>query len=263
MLTHALIASDRIAEYDMKLMDIDSETLGIPDTTYDAEVVMPASEFARIVRDLSQLGESVRIEVSKEGIRFISEGESANGSILLKQSDGKVGSPAKDEEDEEDEGGDANESEEESGSPKKKIKKEKVKKEDGDVNMNGDDDEDKDYEEAEPADEEEEEEDTSSKKRKRAPAKVSLFDLILALIVLTESVFQNGKAAKKAKKPEPETEDGVSITMSQHVSLTFSLKYLVNISKSTPLSTSVRLKLSSDVPLMVRVSLMLVWRIGF
>jgi len=33
--------SDRIAEYDMKLMDIDSDTLGIPDTEYDARVTMP------------------------------------------------------------------------------------------------------------------------------------------------------------------------------------------------------------------------------
>lgn len=47
-------------------MDIDSDTLGIPDTDYDARVTMPSSEFARIVRDLSTLGESVRLEVRIE-----------------------------------------------------------------------------------------------------------------------------------------------------------------------------------------------------
>jgi proliferating cell nuclear antigen PCNA len=62
--------SNRLAEYDMKLMDIYSDTLGIPDTEYYARVAMPSSEFSRIVRDLSQLGESVRIEVSEEGVRF-------------------------------------------------------------------------------------------------------------------------------------------------------------------------------------------------
>ena len=67
------VDSDRIAEYDMKLMDIDSDTLGIPETEYDARVTMASSKFTRIVRDLSQLGESVRIEVSKEGVRFASE----------------------------------------------------------------------------------------------------------------------------------------------------------------------------------------------
>ena len=36
---------------------------------------MTSNEFIRIVRELSQLGQSVHIEVSKEGVRFASEGE--------------------------------------------------------------------------------------------------------------------------------------------------------------------------------------------
>lgn len=90
-MTSIFLDSDRIAEYDMKLMDIDTDQLGIPDTEYDARITMPAAEFTRIVRDLSLLGESVRIEVSKEGLRFTSEGEAANGNVLLKHSDGKIG----------------------------------------------------------------------------------------------------------------------------------------------------------------------------
>ncbi|KAJ7201757.1 hypothetical protein B0H12DRAFT_1244160 [Mycena haematopus] len=74
-------ARNRIAEYDMKLMDIDSDTLGIPKTDYDEVVCRGLS---MCVLDLGALGESVRIEVSKEGVKFASEGESANGSILLK-----------------------------------------------------------------------------------------------------------------------------------------------------------------------------------
>jgi hypothetical protein len=48
---------------------------------------MPSSEFTRIVRDLSQLSKSVRIEANKEGVRFASDGEAANGSVLLKQTE--------------------------------------------------------------------------------------------------------------------------------------------------------------------------------
>lgn len=108
----------------MKLMDIDSDQLGIPETEYDARVTMPASEFTRIVRDLSLLGESVRIEVSKEGIRFTSEGEAANGNVLLKHSEGKIGKvQAKSDPDEEDD--------EEGGSKRPKVKQEK----DDDVEM--------------------------------------------------------------------------------------------------------------------------------
>ena len=200
-ITHLFLCtdSDRIAEYDMKLMDIDSDTHGIPDTEYDARVTMPSSEFTRIVRDLSQLGESVRIEVSKEGVRFASEGEAANGSVLLRQegaivSGGKI-TIEKEEEKKEEKDGDEEEEEEEAEAsttqkkdPKEKVKKTKVKKEkkdDEDVEMDDEDDEkddDADFKsksndegddgEEEKVDEEADEdedddEDGSSKKRKK------------------------------------------------------------------------------------------------
>lgn len=166
----------------MKLMDIDSENLGIPDTEYDARVTMPSGEFTRIVRDLSLLGESVRIEVSKEGVRFASDGEAANGNILLKQTEaarekyenyGKDDDEVKAEEEED---------EDEEKPRKKKIKKEKVKKEekDGDVEMNDDDDEgefkaksDDEGEEEQEEEEDEEEEKPKNKKRKKTSSKVS------------------------------------------------------------------------------------------
>lgn len=48
----------RISEYDIKLMDIDQEHLGIPDTEYSATVTMPSGEFQRICRDLMSISES-------------------------------------------------------------------------------------------------------------------------------------------------------------------------------------------------------------
>ena len=110
----------------MKLMDIDADQLGIPETEYDARVTMPASEFARIVKDLSQLGESVRIEISKEGVRFASEGEAANGNVLLKHSEGAItgGRIVAKKEDDEDEDDEA--SQDKSSKSKAKVKKEKT-----------------------------------------------------------------------------------------------------------------------------------------
>ncbi|KAJ7638315.1 proliferating cell nuclear antigen, N-terminal domain-containing protein [Roridomyces roridus] len=249
--------SDRIAEYDVKLMDIDSDTLGIPDTDYDAEVTLPSAEFSRIVRDLSALGESVRIEVSKEGVRFASDGESSSGSVLLKK-DGEPGrvktekerkaeraiargeEPEKDEEDEE-------EDEEDGEKKEKKEKEKKIKKEkdaDEDVEM---DEEEKDAEEfkpdsddenAEPSDDEEE----SGKKRKKKtngsskPAKKA-------------KTKAKGKGKGKAK--DEEDKPVFDFSMNSHVSLTFSLKYLVNFSKSSSLSNTVELRMSNEVPLLV------------
>ncbi|KXN80819.1 Proliferating cell nuclear antigen [Leucoagaricus sp. SymC.cos] len=221
--------SDRVAEYDMKLMDIDSDQLGIPDTEYDARITMPSAEFTRIVRDLSLLGESVRIEVSKEGIRFTSEGEAANGNVLLKHSEGKIGKvKPKEDPDEED----AEEGSTQAG--KAKVKEER----DDDVEM--DEEQEQEFQpnsddegEDEKEDEDEGEDEGKSKKRKKA----------------------NGasKPNKKAKTKKNEDEDGqaVVIEMNQHVSLTFSLKYLVNFSKSASLAARVQLMMSSDVPLLV------------
>ena len=44
----------------MKLMDIDSEHLGIPDSEYQAIVRMPSAEFMRICKDLSSIGDTGR-----------------------------------------------------------------------------------------------------------------------------------------------------------------------------------------------------------
>lgn len=194
------IASDRIAEYDMKLMDIDSDTLGIPDTEYDARVTMPSAEFTRIVRDLSLLGESVRIEVSKEGVRFASDGEAANGSVLLRPSDsgaiGKVtqskSKTPKKEDDADDEVVDVDaedgDNEEAEGKKKVKAKKAAVKKEaaDGDVDMNDDDEEFNAKSDDEGEDERDEDEDEdgseSGKKRKKVGFSVPLLLKMLICI---------------------------------------------------------------------------------
>ena len=50
--------ADRLSEYDIKLMDIDQEHLGIPETDYAAKIKMPSSEFTRICRDLLAVSES-------------------------------------------------------------------------------------------------------------------------------------------------------------------------------------------------------------
>jgi hypothetical protein len=187
------VDAERIAEYDIKLMDIDADTLGIPDTEYDARVTMNSSEFARIVRDLSNLGESVRIEISKEGVRFAADGESANGSILLKQTDSarrryENYNAENDLKDDDDEDGDG------------KKKKHKVKKEDGAEDEDEEEEKDKKKKKAtgddEPMEEddegefkaksdddgEEEQSESEGKKRKKAPSAVRVLSLSMSVI---------------------------------------------------------------------------------
>ena len=100
-------SQDRISDFEFKLMDIESEHLGIPDTEYKVTVRMPAGEFQRIIRDISVFGDTCKlklwnsytvmidinvffflfsgtISVTKEGIRFTSKGDLGTGNIMLK-----------------------------------------------------------------------------------------------------------------------------------------------------------------------------------
>ncbi|KAL2813800.1 Mysoin-binding motif of peroxisomes-domain-containing protein [Aspergillus cavernicola] len=77
--------TDRLSEYDIKLMDIDQDHLAIPETEYAATVEMPSAEFQRICRDLNNLSESVVIEATKEGVKFSCQGDIGSGSVTIRQ----------------------------------------------------------------------------------------------------------------------------------------------------------------------------------
>jgi proliferating cell nuclear antigen len=69
---------------ELKLMEIDSEQLAIPDTPYNCTIKMPSGEFQRIIRDLQVLGDTCQISCNKEGIRFSVAGHIGTGNILLR-----------------------------------------------------------------------------------------------------------------------------------------------------------------------------------
>lgn len=69
----------------MKLLDIDTEALGLPETEYKSVVKMPASEFHRVCSNLTTWGDSVIIATNKEGVTFSVSGEMGSGNINIKQ----------------------------------------------------------------------------------------------------------------------------------------------------------------------------------
>ncbi|KAL1332630.1 hypothetical protein HN51_061409 [Arachis hypogaea] len=76
---------DKISDFEMKLMDIDSERLGIPEAKYQAIVRMPSTEFARICKDLGSIGDTVVISVTKEGVKFSTRGDIGSANIVCRQ----------------------------------------------------------------------------------------------------------------------------------------------------------------------------------
>ncbi|KAF0291158.1 Proliferating cell nuclear antigen [Amphibalanus amphitrite] len=77
---------EKQSDYEMKLMSLDLEHLQIPETEYACVVKMPAGEFARICRDLSQFGDSIVISCSKQGVKFSASGDIGSANVKLAQS---------------------------------------------------------------------------------------------------------------------------------------------------------------------------------
>merc|ERR1711937_210426 len=75
---------DRIADFELKLMEIESEHMEIPEQQYKVVCRMPSGEFQKICRDLKEFGETMQIQASKEGIRFSVQGDVGTGNVMLK-----------------------------------------------------------------------------------------------------------------------------------------------------------------------------------
>merc|ERR1712224_334142 len=82
-------AEDRIADFDLKLMEIESEHMEIPEQQYKVVVKLPSAEFLKICRDLKEFGETMQIQASKEGIRFSVQGDIGSGNVMLKPREGE------------------------------------------------------------------------------------------------------------------------------------------------------------------------------
>lgn len=65
----------RSSEFEMRLMEIDSEYLQIPDVEYECVVTMPSSEFQKMIKDVAVMGDTCSIDVNKEGITFYADGD--------------------------------------------------------------------------------------------------------------------------------------------------------------------------------------------
>merc|ERR1719225_442051 len=83
---------DKVSHFSLKLMEIDSEHLGIPDTEYKATVGMSSAEFQRICRDLAVLGDTLTIGVNKDDVQFSVNGEIGKGEMTLRSSTASDGS---------------------------------------------------------------------------------------------------------------------------------------------------------------------------
>jgi len=75
---------DRIIDFSLKLMQIESEHMEIPEQQYKVVARLPSGEFQKICRDLKEFGETMQVKASKEGITFSVQGDLGTGNVMLK-----------------------------------------------------------------------------------------------------------------------------------------------------------------------------------
>ena len=82
-----ILESRKSCEFEISLITIDTEHLGIPDTKYTSLITMSSSEFSRICRELYSINETVNIEVDKNFIKFYVNNENIGGGFTLESND--------------------------------------------------------------------------------------------------------------------------------------------------------------------------------
>lgn len=76
---------ERKSVFNLNLVHFDQESLQIPETNYSSKVSLPAGQFSKMIRELSQLSESIKISTNKKSINFAISGEACSGEIELKE----------------------------------------------------------------------------------------------------------------------------------------------------------------------------------
>lgn len=71
--------NERITEFNLNLITIDSEHLAIPETDYSSIVTINSSEFSKICRELYSLSETVNVVTNPDYVQFSVEGEVGTG----------------------------------------------------------------------------------------------------------------------------------------------------------------------------------------
>ena len=76
--------NEKMCEFNLNLLTLDSEHLGIPEQDYAAQIKMSSAEFCRICRELTQVTDTLNLSVDKEMVKFAVSGDIGAGSITMR-----------------------------------------------------------------------------------------------------------------------------------------------------------------------------------
>lgn len=81
---------DKVTEFELKLLSIDSENMDIPNQDYCATAKMPTTAYAEIFKDMATIGETVQISAIKGQLKFTTYGDIGTAVVLLRCAREKV-----------------------------------------------------------------------------------------------------------------------------------------------------------------------------
>jgi proliferating cell nuclear antigen len=71
----------KTTEYQMKLLEIDAESMGVPELDYSAIVQMSGAEFAKTCKDMAIFGDTVTVTVVTNQVKFSGQSEIGAGTV--------------------------------------------------------------------------------------------------------------------------------------------------------------------------------------
>eukprot|EP01065_Artemidia_motanka_P025479 TRINITY_DN30474_c0_g1_i1.p1 TRINITY_DN30474_c0_g1~~TRINITY_DN30474_c0_g1_i1.p1 ORF type:complete len:348 (+),score=127.50 TRINITY_DN30474_c0_g1_i1:74-1045(+) len=86
-------SGDRVSDFSMKLVTIEGDSLGIPQLEFKAMVELPSTEYARLVKDIANLGDTVTVEVTKSAFTFASSGGIGSARLQVRATRGGIAAP--------------------------------------------------------------------------------------------------------------------------------------------------------------------------
>lgn len=82
--------TNKEAEFQLNLLNLDSETLGIPDTEYPTSISIGSSEFAKLIKELNTVADVIQITINDDkSVVFSYKGKAGKGKITIKNNAGQ------------------------------------------------------------------------------------------------------------------------------------------------------------------------------
>ncbi|CUG90592.1 proliferative cell nuclear antigen, putative [Bodo saltans] len=74
----------KACEYQLKLMTLDTDAMGIPEMEYRSNVVLSSAEFAKIARDMAVFGDTITVDIDQSGVKFSCSGDVGEAVAFLR-----------------------------------------------------------------------------------------------------------------------------------------------------------------------------------